>query len=184
MIIFQSIKFWQPGSNKWSCNYIAENLSWYIYWHELFCLFAKYRGRMMRNTHHILMLISTKGTEESSALDSIIIDLIKTCLFCTQIIFFVIRWRCVGSQFDLLDAETVILQSKYTNSMTVSEYICTNVCWSIFQWWRRINLITYPSVLDLFYYILLVLAPFHQSLVRERQLIFHLSGIHAAINHY
>ena len=131
-----------------------------------------------------LVLISTKGTEESSAFDSIIIDLIKTCLFCTQINFFVIRWRCMGSQFDLLDAETVILQSKYTNSMTVSEYICTNVCWSIIQWWRRINLITYPPVLDLFYYILLVLAPFHQSLVRERQLSFHLSGIHAAINHY
>ena len=88
------------------------------------------------------------------------------------------------SQFDLLDAETVILLSKHTNSMTVSEYICINVCWPIIQWWRRINLITYPSVLDLFYYILLVLAPFHQSLVRERQLIFHLYGINAAINHY
>ena len=25
MMIFQSIKFWQPGSNKWSCNYIAES---------------------------------------------------------------------------------------------------------------------------------------------------------------
>ena len=33
-------------------------------------------------------------------------------------------------------------------------------------------------------YLILVLAPFHQSLVRERQLIFHLSGINAAINHY
>ena len=88
------------------------------------------------------------------------------------------------SQFDLLDAETVILLSKYTNSMTVSEYICINICWPIIQWWRRINFITYPSVLDLFYYILLVLAPFHQSLVRERQLIFHLYDINAAINHY
>ena len=131
-----------------------------------------------------LVFISTKGTEESLALDSIIIDLIKTSSFCTQIIFFVIRWWCMGSQFDLLDAETVILLSKYTNSMTVSEWICINVCWPIIQWWRRINLITYPSVLDLFYYILLVLAPYHQSLVRERQLIFHLSGINAAINHY
>ena len=131
-----------------------------------------------------LVLISTKGTEESSALDSIIIDLIKTCSFCTQINFFVIRWWCMGSQFDLLDAETVILLSKYTNSMTVSELICINVCWPIIQWWRGINLITYPSVLDLFYYILLELAPFHQSLVRERQLIFHLPGINAAINHY
>ena len=53
-----------------------------------------------------LVLSSTKGTEESSALDSIIIDLIKTCSFCTQINFFVIRWWCMGSQFDLLDAET------------------------------------------------------------------------------
>ena len=130
------------------------------------------------------VLISTKGTEENSALDSIIIDLIKTCSFCTQINFFVIRWWCMGSQFDLLDADTVILLSIYTISMTVSEYICINVCWPIIQWWRRINLITYPSVLDLFYYILLVLAPFHQSLVRKRQLIFHLSGINAAINHY
>ena len=127
-----------------------------------------------------LVSISTKGTEESLALDSIIIDLIQI----TQIIFFVIRWWCMGSQFDLLDVETVILLSIYTNSMTVSEWICINVCWPIIQWWRRINLITYPSVLDLFYYILLVLAPFHQSLVRERQLIFHLSGINAAINHY
>ena len=67
------------------------------------------------------VLISTKGTEESSALDSIIIDLIKTCSFCTQINFSVIRWWCMGSQFDLLDAETVILLSKCTNSMTVSE---------------------------------------------------------------
>ena len=147
-----------------------------------YCLFAKYRGRIMRNIHHILVLISTKGTEENSALDSIIIDLIKTCSLCTQINFFVIRWWCMGSQFDLLDAETVILLSKYINSMTVSEWICINVCWPVIQWWRRINLITYPSVLDLFYYILLVLAPFHQSLVRERQLIFHLSGINAAIN--
>ena len=103
-----------------------------------------------------LVLISTKGTEESSALGSIIIDLIKTCSFCTQINFYVIRWWCMGSQFDLLDAEIVILLSKYTNSMTVSEYICINVCWPIIQWWHRINLITYPSVLDLFYYILLV----------------------------
>ena len=125
-----------------------------------------------------LELSSTKGTEESSALDSIIIDLIKTCSFCTQIIFFVIRWWCMGSQFNLLDADTVILLAKYTNSMTVSEYICINVCWPIIQWWHRINLITYPSVLDLFYYILLVLVPFHQSLERERQLIFHLSGNH------
>ena len=38
-----------------------------------------------------LVLISTKGTEESSALGSIIIDLIKTCSFCTQINFSVIR---------------------------------------------------------------------------------------------
>ena len=53
MIIFQSIKFWHPGSNKWSCNHIDENMSWYIYWHALFCLFVKYRGRMMRNIHHI-----------------------------------------------------------------------------------------------------------------------------------
>ena len=56
-----------------------------------------------------LVLISTKGTEESLALDSIIIDLIKTLSLC------------MGSQFDLLDAETVILLSKYTNSVTVSE---------------------------------------------------------------
>ena len=131
----------------------------------------------------ILVLISTKGTEESSALDSIIIDLNKTCSFCTKIIFFVIRWWCMGSQFDLLDGETVILLSKCTNSMTVSELICINVWWPIIQWWRRINLITYPSVLDLFYYILLVWTPF-PPLVRERQLIFHLSGINAAINHY
>ena len=62
----------------------------------------------------ILVLISTKGTEESSALDSIIIDLNKTCSFCTKINFFVIRWWCMGSQFDLLDGETVILLSKYT----------------------------------------------------------------------
>ena len=41
------------------------------------------------------VLISTKGTEESSALDSIIIDLIKTCSFCTQINFSVIRWLCI-----------------------------------------------------------------------------------------
>ena len=41
------------------------------------------------------VLISTKGTEESSALDSIIIDLIKTCSFCTQINFSVIRWWCI-----------------------------------------------------------------------------------------
>ena len=34
-----------------------------------------------------------------------------------------------------------------------------------------------PRVLDLFYYILLVWPPFHQSLVRKRQLIFHLSVI-------
>ena len=68
-----------------------------------------------------LVLSSTKGTEESSALDSIIIDLIKTCSFCTQINFFVIRWWCMGSQFDLLDADTVILLAKCTNSMTVSE---------------------------------------------------------------
>ena len=34
-----------------------------------------------------------------------------------------------------------------------------------------------PCVLDLFKYILLVWAPFYQSLVRERQLIFHLSVI-------
>ena len=100
-----------------------------------------------------LVFISTKGTEESSALYSIIIDLIKTCSFCTQINFFVIRWWCMGSQFDLLDAETVILLSIYTNSMTVSEYICINVCWPIIQWWRRINLITYPPVLDLFYFV-------------------------------
>ena len=71
MIIFQSIKFWQPGSDKWSCNYVAENMSWYIYWHELFCLFAKYRGRMMRNIHNIFSVdfskryerYGTKGTE-------------------------------------------------------------------------------------------------------------------------
>ena len=43
--------------------------------------------------------------------------------------------------------------------------------------WRHWN----PCVLDLFYYILLVWAPFHQSLVRERQLIFHLSGINRLI---
>ena len=53
-----------------------------------------------------LVLISTKGTEESSALGSIIIDLIKTCSFCTQInsydqvmvygitIWFARRWDC------------------------------------------------------------------------------------------
>ena len=52
-----------------------------------------------------------------------------------------------------------------------------NICWPIIQWWRRINLITYPSVLDLFYYILLLLAPFHQNLLWERQLNFNLSGI-------
>ena len=38
-----------------------------------------------------------------------------------------------------------------------------------------------PCVLELFYYILLVWAPFHQSLVRERQLIFHLFGINRLI---
>ena len=85
MIIFQSIKFWQPGSNKWSCNYTAENMSWYIYWHELFCLF---REEWWEISIIFLVLISTKGTEESSALDSIIIDLIKTCSFCTKINFY------------------------------------------------------------------------------------------------
>ena len=30
----------------------------------------------------------------------------------------------MGSQFALLDAEAVVLLAKYTNSMTVSEYIC------------------------------------------------------------
>ena len=183
MIIFQSIKFWQPGSNKWSCNYIAENMSWYIYWHELFCLFAKYRGRMMRNIHHNFSIDFNKRYGRKFSTCSIIIDLNKTCSFCTKINFFVIRWWCMGSQFDLLDGETVILLSKCTNSMTVSELICINVWWPIIQWWRRINLITYPSVLDLFYYILLVWTPF-PPLVRERQLIFHLSGINAAINHY
>ena len=44
--------------------------------------------------------------------------------------------------------------------------------------WRYCN---NPCVLDLFYYILFVWAPFHQSLVRERQLIFHLSGINRLI---
>ena len=121
------------------------------------------------------MLSSTKGTEESSALDSIIIDLIKTCSFCTQINFFVIRWWCMGSQFDLLDAEAVILLAKYTNSMTVSEYICILLTHYSMVTPYQLNYI--PSVLDLFYYNLLVLAPFHQSLVLERQLIFNLSGI-------
>ena len=44
--------------------------------------------------------------------------------------------------------------------------------------WRHCN---NPCVLDLFYYILLVWAPFHHSLVRERQLIFHLSRINRLI---
>ena len=38
-----------------------------------------------------------------------------------------------------------------------------------------------PCVLDLFYCILLVWAPFYQSLVGERQLFFHLSGINRLI---
>ena len=44
--------------------------------------------------------------------------------------------------------------------------------------WRYCN---NPCVLDLFYYILLVWAPFYQSLVGERQLFFHLSGINRLI---
>ena len=78
---------------------LAYSMSYFIYsqsigeeWWEISIIF--------------LVLSSTKGTEESSALNSIIIDLIKTCSFCAQINFFVIRWWCMGSQFDLLDAET------------------------------------------------------------------------------
>ena len=44
--------------------------------------------------------------------------------------------------------------------------------------WRYCN---NPCVLNLFYYILLIWVPFHQSLVRERQLMFHLSGINRLI---
>ena len=95
-------------------------MSWYIYWHELFVYSQSIGEEWWEISIIFLVLSSTKGTEESSALDSIIIDLIKTCSFCTQINFL---WSGdgVGSQFDLLDADTVILLAKYTSSMTVSE---------------------------------------------------------------
>ena len=63
-------------------------------------------------------------------------------------------------------------------SMYFKEYLCRfsrNLHHFCFFVVTHLNYI--PSVLGLFYYILLVLAPFHQSLVLERQLIFHLSGI-------
>ena len=131
------------------------------------------------------VLISTKGTEESSALDSIIIDLIKTCSFCTQINFSVIRWWCIHGITIWFarrwDCNTPVEMHQFYDCQWINLYKCILTHYSMVT---PINIITYPHVLDLFYYILLVSAPFHQSLVRERQLIFHLSGINAAINHY
>ena len=128
----------------------------YICWHEFF-VYTKNIGKNEEKYPYYLVLNSPKVTEEYSIHDSTTINLIKTLAHKFNL-------SCSGngicrSQLDMLDGETELFRTKWTNPMTVSESICVHVYWPIIQWWRRLNFTTYPFLLYGFYYILLVWAP-------------------------